>query len=175
MKKGITIFASSLFLLASTAFSQSGLKEYTAGHIFKISLPDYMSKTIGLNTASSIEYRSVVKDVYGVIILDTKEELALAEMKFTSIQEFYEYFMNGFLGDAKSKKVSEPILKKIGETKVLESDVFYHDEESDTDIYYLAGIVETEKAFYKVLSWSAAESKDKFKSDFQKILYSLKD
>lgn len=175
MIKRITLIASAFFLIASTTLCQSGIKEYTAGHVFKISLPDYMSKTIGLNTASSIEYKSVVKDVYGVVIFDTKDELKLAEMEFTSIREFYDYFMNTFLGEAKNKKVSEPTLKKIGEINFLESDVFYHDEESGTDIYYLAGIVETKNAFYKVLSWSAAESKEKFKSDFQKILYSLKD
>jgi hypothetical protein len=39
----------------------------------------------------------------------------------------------------------------------------------------LVGIVETKTAYYKVLSWAAAENKDKFKADFQKILYSLKD
>jgi len=30
-------------------------------------------------------------------------------------------------------------------------------------------VVETKSAFYKVLSWSALENKDKFKTDFQKI------
>jgi hypothetical protein len=39
----------------------------------------------------------------------------------------------------------------------------------------LVGVVETKTAYYKVLSWAVAENKDKFKADFQKILYSLKD
>ena len=43
------------------------------------------------------------------------------------------------------------------------------------EIYYLVGIVETKTTFYKVLTWTNAKNKEKFKADFQRILYSIKD
>jgi hypothetical protein len=65
--------------------------------------------------------------------------------------------------------------KKKEEMNFIESDITYYDKDAKTEIYYLVGVVETKTAYYKVLSWAVAENKDKFKADFQKILYSLKD
>ena len=155
--------------------AQSTVKEYKAGHVFNLGLPDYMSRTVGLNTAAAIQYKSVVKDVYGFIIFDTKEELRLAEMTYSSINEFYEGFIKDFLTDQENRKVSEPKYVTKSGVNFVECDVTYFDKDANIEIYYLAGIVETKSSYYKVLSWSAAESKEKFKADFQKILYSVKD
>ncbi len=175
MKKTFTIFTTTLVLLTTTAFAQTEFKQYKAGHSFNIGLPEYMSKTIGLNSASAIQYKSTVKDVYGFIIFDTKEDLALVDMKYSSINEFYESFIKDFLKDEEKRKVSKPQSQKKGEKNFIECDVTYYDKDATIEIYYLVGVVETKTAYYKVLSWAAAENKDKFKTDFQKILYSLKD
>lgn len=172
MKKPLLL----LYFLTSTLCSVGQTtKEYTAGHTFIISLPDYMSKTVGLNNAAAIQYKSAVKDVAGFIIFDTKEELALAEMNFTSSKEFYESFIEDFLVEQENRKVSEAISKSKDGINFIEADLTYYDKDAEIEIYYLIGIVETKKSFYKILSWSAAEKKNTFKSDFQKILYSLRD
>lgn len=175
MKKTFAIFTTTLVLMTTTTFAQTELKQYRAGHSFDIGLPEYMSKTLGLNSASAIQYKSTVKDVYGFVIFDTKEDLALVEMKYSSINEFYEDFIKDFLKDEEKRKVSKPQSKKNGEINFIECDVTYYDNDAKTEIYYLVGVIETKTAYYKVLSWAAAENKDKFKADFQKILYSLKD
>ena len=175
MKRRIAIFTTAFLFIITTALAQTKLKEYKAGHVFYVSLPDYMSKTSGLNSSSTIQYKSTVKDVYGFIIEDNKEELALAEIKYTSISEFYEDFIKDFLKDEEKRKVSSPKNQKKGAINFIECDITYYDKDAEMDIYYLVGIVETRTSFYKVFSWSAAENKDKFKADFQKILYSLRD
>ena len=175
MKKTFAIFTMTMVLMTTTTFAQTQLIEYKAGHTFNISLPDYMSKTAGINSASAIQYKSTVKDVYGFIIFDTKEDLGLVEMKYSSTNEFYEDFIKDFLNDEDKRKVSKPLSQKNGDINFIECDVTYYDKDAKTEIYYLVGIVETKTAYYKVLSWAVAENKDKFKADFQKILYSLKD
>ncbi|MBC5834457.1 hypothetical protein G6N05_07260 [Flavobacterium sp. F372] len=175
MKKTIAIFTTILVLMTMTSFAQTELKKYKAGHTFEIGLPEYMSKTIGINGSSAIEYQNIVKEVYGFIIFDTKEDLDLVDMKFSSINEFYDDFIKDFLKDEEKRKVSKPQFQKKGEINFIESDVTFYDKEAKTEIYYLVGIVETKTSYYKVMSWAAAEDKDKFKADFQKILYSLKD
>jgi hypothetical protein len=166
-----------LFLTCYTFVSkaQTNLREYKGGHTFNISLPTYMNRTMGLNSAASIQYKSTVKDVYGFVIYDTKEELELAQINFTSISEFYEDFIKDFLIDEESRKVSEAKTSSKGNINFIESDITYYDKDAEIEIYYLIGIVETKVSFYKVLSWCAATEKEKFKADFQKILYSLKD
>jgi hypothetical protein len=156
-------------------FAQANWKTHKAGHVFDIDIPEYMSRTIGLNSASAIEYKSTVKNVYGFVIFDTKEELAVADMKYFSITEFYEDFMKDFLKEEEVKNISKPTSLKKGDNQIMECDVTFLDKESKVEIYYLVGIVETKKSYYKVLSWAAADKKATFKADFQKILYSIKD
>lgn len=175
MKNKNAILIAVLVLVFTTAFSQTALKQYKAGHTFDVSLPVYFSQTSGLNSSSAIQYKNSVKDVYGFVIFDTKEELSLAEMNYASIEEFYEDFTTDFVKDMKNQMLSKPRFQKIDGTSFAEADLTYFDDEAQIEIYYLVGIVETKKSFYKVLSWTAATSKDKFKADFQKILYSLKD
>lgn len=175
MKQMFSIITASLLLITTSTFAQAEFKQYKAGHTFDISLPSYMNKTGGINTSSAIQYKSVVKDVYGFVIFDTKEELSLVDMNYASLSEFYEDFIKDFLKDEKKRKVSKATYQTKGAINFVESDVTYYDEDAKTEIYYLVGVVETNSAFYKVLSWATIENKDKFKADFQKILYSVKD
>lgn len=83
--------------------------------------------------------------------------------------------MRDFFVNDESRKVSKPKSKNNDGINFMECDVTVYNEDAAMEIYYFIGIVETKKHYYKVLSWSAADQKDKFKQDFQQILYSLKD
>jgi hypothetical protein len=158
-----------------TGYSQTVLKQYTVGHPFTISLPDYMSKTSGVNNSAAIQYKNEVKDVYGFVIMDDKEGLKLAELNYSSIKEFYDEFIKGFIEGEEQVKQSKPVSQQQGGVNFIESDLSFFDKDAKTEIYYLVGIVETKKAYYTVLSYCTLENKSKFKDDFKKILYSLKD
>ncbi|MDD4971120.1 MAG: hypothetical protein PHT07_16960 [Paludibacter sp.] len=175
MKRRITILATILMLISITSFGQTTVKEFKVGHIFYVSLPDYMSKTTGLNDASVIQFKNSVKDIAGFIIEDNKEELDLLEMKFSSIDDFYENFIKDFLIKQKNRTISQPVSQMIGNNKFIECDATYYDKDSKMKIYYFVGIVETKDAYYKVLCFGGLESKDKYKADFQKTLYSIRD
>jgi hypothetical protein len=175
MKRIIANLSLILVLTTTSISAQTPLKEYKVGHVVNVSLPEYMSKTMGLNSSSILQYKSTVKDVYGFIIEDNKEELALVEMNYSSINEFCEDFAKDFLKDEKKKTFSYPEYQKKGDINFAEFDASYYDKDAKTEIYYLVGIVETKTCYYKVLSYTSKENKDKFKADFQSILYSLKD
>jgi hypothetical protein len=165
-----------LFMLAGAAmYAQSNAKTITVGHPVTISIPDYMNRTVGINSSALIQYKSEVKEVYGFVIEDGKEELKMAEMHFASIKDFYDDFIGDFIKDEEKLKQSTPVSTQKNGINYIEADISFYDKEAETEIYYLIGIVETKTAFYKVLSYCSLESKAKFKSDFQKILYSLKD
>lgn len=174
MRKYFKLFV--LIVLVKTSVSaQNDLKQYKAGHVFNIGLPTYMTRTIGFNSSSSIEYENKVKDVFGFVIFDSKEDLGIANINYSSINEFYEGFIKDFLKDEKKRKISKAVSTKKGEINFIECDASYYDNDAKTEIYYLVGIVETKNSYYKVLSWCTLENKDKFKADFQKILYSVND
>jgi hypothetical protein len=175
MKRIIASLSLILVLTTTSIVAQTPLKEYKVGHVVNVSLPEYMTRTMGLNSSSILQYKSTVKDVYGFIIEDNKEELALVEMNYSSINEFCEDFAKDFLKDEKKKTFSYPEYKKIGDINFAEFDASYYDKEAKGEIYYLVGIVETKTSYYKVISYTDLGNKDKFKADFQKILYSLND
>lgn len=175
MKKSLSILTILLVFMTTATLAQTPMKEYKAGHVFSISLPDYMTKTAGLNSAAAIQFINVEKDIAGFVVVDSKEELQLADMAFGSITDFYNDFIKDFVKDEAKRNVSAPVSKKVGNTNFMECDVSYYDNESKLEIYYFVGIVETPTTFYKVLCWGTLESKNTYKADFQKILYSLKD
>jgi hypothetical protein len=175
MKRTISLLATALVLMATTTFAQTTLKEYKAGHVFYVSLPDYMTKTTGINAAAVIQFKNEIKDIAGFIIEDNKEELAIAGMSFSSINDFYENFIKDFLIDKDKRKVSPPVMQTIGKTNFINCDASYYDAESKMEIYYFVGFAETNDAFYKVLCFGSMEGKTKFKADFQKILKSIRD
>lgn len=172
MRKIIALLA--LSVVTSFSYGQT-MKQLTVGHPITISLPDYMNRTMGLNESAAIQFKSVVKDVYGYVIEDNKEELKLVEMNFGSINEFYDDFIKGFVEGEEKVKQSKPVSQKKGDINFIEADVSFYSKEAETEIYYLIGIVETKTSYYKVLCYCSLENKAKFKADFQKILYSLKD
>ena len=134
-----------------------------------------MSRTVGINSSATIQYKNAVKDVYGFVIVDSKDEMALAELKYSSINEFYDDFIKDFLVDEEKRKISKPIYTTKGDINFVECDASYFDKDAKAEIYYAVGIVETKTSYYKVLSWALADNKDKFKADFQSIIYSVKD
>ena len=175
MKRIILNLALFLVSIASPILAQTTVKEYKVGHVVNVSLPDYMTKTMGINNSSILQYKSTVKDVYGFIIEDKKEELALVEMNYSSINEFCEDFAKDFLKKEKNKIFSYPEYQSKGEINYAEFDATYYDKDAKTEIYYLIGIVETKTSYYKVLSYTSKGNKNKFKADFQSILYSVND
>jgi hypothetical protein len=133
-----------------------------------------MNRTTDLNDDACFQFQSEVKDVYGYVIEDNKEELKIAQLNFSSVKEFYDQFIKSFVEGEEKVKQSTPIERK-GAINFIEADVSFYSKEAKTEIYYFIGIVETKTAYYKVLCYCSLENKDKFKADFQKILYSLKD
>lgn len=176
MKHLILSCCLSLSILAAHAQVQPAtMKEYKVGQPFSISLPSYMTKTVGLNSSSAIQFKSEEKDVYGFVIQDSKEEMKLAGVKSGTLMEFYDDFMTDFGKDDQDRKVGTPVKQTKNGLNFIEVDYTYFDKSAEMNIYYFIGIVETKNAFYKVFCWCAATEKAKFKADFQKIFYSVKE
>lgn len=176
MKPGrIQILFMTVLIFSLTTNAQTTMKNYKAGHAFDVSLPDYMTETTGINDVATIQFNNTVKDIGGYIIVDTKKELELVQMKFSSAQEFYENFIVDFLVKQKNRTISEPKVHSIEGLNYVECDASFYSKESKIEIYYYVGIVETKNAYYKLLCYGGIDSKEKYKADFQKILYSIKD
>lgn len=163
-----------LTVFCKTITAQTVMDKYNVGE-FTVSLPYYMSKTGGLNNDAAIQFRNMVKDVSGYIINEEKTVKVIDDPANPDINQVYDEFLKVFLIDKKERKVTSPNLSTNGDAKFISTDLSYLDEETMIYYYYFIGIVETKNSFYKVICSSGLDYKKLFKSDFQKIFYSIKD
>lgn len=176
MKKFVKqFFIASLLITSLAANAQSTMKTQKAGNTFYISVPDYLNKTRGLNSSATVQYKSILKEVYNIVIEDPKETLAMEGIKFSSINEFYEEFVKGFVKDTEKLASLNPKYQTKDGISFAECEVTLQGGDSIPAIYYMIGMVETKNCFYKVISWTLPENKEKYRDDFQRILYSVKD
>src|SRR5688572_20851775 len=126
MTKHLIILCLAIFS-TSALNSQTTFNSHKAGHTFNIDLPNYMVKTSGLNSVASIQYKSILKNLFGIVIMDTKEELELAEIMYPAADDFYKEFIVDFLKDEKKRSISEPIRKEINGVNFIEVDASYYD------------------------------------------------
>ncbi|MBS1927093.1 MAG: hypothetical protein IT254_07740 [Chitinophagaceae bacterium] len=173
MKIYATLISFLLLVCHQTGFSQKTGKEIKVGHIFQVSIPDYMNKTVGLNNVASIQFISPENDVAGFVIEDSKEDLKLADTSFASLKDFYSFFEKDFLSGL-SKRTISPIheFQKNGKN-YLEFDASYFDEDLKSEVSYYVCLIEENDYYYKLICWSAGVNKEKFKPDFQKIALSI--
>lgn len=157
-------------------FTSEDLKpiEYEIGHTFTVNLPDYMNRTSGINDYSAIEYKNEKEDVYGYVIAELKENIGNLPASY-AVKTYYEDRIKQFMIKEENRKVSKPQFLKKGDINFIETDMTLFDKEHKKTLYFFIGIAETNKAFYRFISWTSEVNHDKFKGDFQNILYSLED
>jgi hypothetical protein len=163
-----------LFLIVKIQ-AQSEFTAIKAGHVYSISIPDYMIKMVDLNDVATYQFGSEVKNGYGFVIEDSKEELLMYELKYENVTEFYDGFIKDFLVDLPKRKVSSTKTFSTEGVSYLQSEASYYDEEAEDTYYYYITIVETKTHFYKVVCWTNADNKDKLKDDLFKIGSSVKE
>lgn len=164
-----------MVFVSGSSIAQNSYASYKAGHEFNISIPEYMTRTIGLNNSAIIQFKNSTKDVYAIVIEDNKEELKLADLNFSGIDDFYGYFIKDFLKEEQKRKIGKAKSKTIGNFRYIESEASYYDTDIKEEIYYMIGVVETKTMYYKLLCYTSLSNKEAYKADFQKILYSITD
>jgi len=154
----------------------SPLKEYKAGHTFDISMPAYLERTVDVNNAAAIQYGNTAKTIFGYTSFEKKEDIQLSGGKYTSLDKYHGSTIVDFSKKMPKKKtVSQPLIKKGKDINFVATDITYHDAETNENVYYFIGSAETKTTLYTVVFYTLMKNKAKFKADFQKVLYSLKD
>ena len=166
-----------LLLMTNATNAQAGFKENKTGHVYSISVPEYMMKTTGLNAAASSQFQGLTKDAATLVIDESKENLELESLKFSSAQEYYDYLMKNFLEDKEDRYISKSKTFKIGDITFVQAEASCYLTEQKAKIFYLQTIAETPKYFYQILSytWGEKEGFEKVKEDLKKIAASLKE
>lgn len=150
---------------------EANFQEHKIGHVYHVSIPDYMTKTYSLNEAASMQYLNAAKETYVILIEDSKDQLLQAGVPFRSPEEFYDHFEQTFADNYSKISPKHPltingypalqveITKPFGEYKV----------------HYLVTVIESETHFYKMLAWTIDKYKQKYLADFKRIANSFRE
>jgi len=164
-------FASALLLslFASAVCLAQQFQEKTIGHVYYVSLPDYLVKTTELNDAATLQYQNTAKETYVIVIEDEKAALEAAGMGFTGAMDFYDSFAKDFLADAKVEEKVKEI--QISGVKAVQSSATKKFD--DIKVFYLVTVIETPTHYYKMLSWTMEQYRKDYEADFKKIAASF--
>lgn len=161
-----------ILMLPSTIMAQS-YSTQKGGHCYTLDIPDYMTKTYTLNDVASLQYQNIQREAYTMVIEDEKAELESLGIKFVDAADFLSQFIGEYMVDSQNRKTSPATTFNSNGNPGVQLELEWSDE--GNAFFMLVTVVETKSHFYKIMSWTLAENKDKLKYDFQKTAKSLKD
>lgn len=163
----ILLFVTGLACAQTTVFT-----EKKVGHVFSISVPDYLQETRGLNDAASFQYQNELKQAYTMVIDDSKSGLLSVGITFSSPEEYYRSIETFYLAEGDDVTQALQYIAVNGQKAVQISFVRHFDQ---VDLAYLMTVIETPNYFYQIVSWTTVENGNSLMPDFKKIAQSLKE
>jgi len=163
-----------ILMLIST---ESNAQKFTAqkgGHCYTLDIPDYMIRTYNLNDVASLQYQNVQREAYTIVIEDSKHHLESLGIKYSDAKDFLEDFVQNYKIEEQNRRQSPIQEFTNNNNKHAQTELEWIDE-AGYSFFMLITVAETKTHFYKIMSWTLQEYKERLKYDFQKIAKSLKD
>jgi len=146
--------------------------EVKINNTYSMLVPEYLSAAAKVKEQASFQYQNEEKEVYALVIEETKESLLNYGLEYDLATYFTNIVSTPFTEKIKDGKVSIPGKQKINGLDALIAEITGNI--NNTDIFYKMAVVETPKAFYQVLTWSRADQKVNYEKDMMKMIESFK-
>ncbi len=151
-------------------------EEVVVENKFKVNIPTYLSQTFDLNEDATLQYQSRFRDVYVMVIEDTKEEFhnILIESEITDeySSDFEGFaklmFACGGFWDVPEDDVKINKINGLNAITVETSNII-----EGVDIFYKAALIEGKTTYYQIVAWTNANKKSKNKADIEKMVDSF--
>ncbi|MEO9531089.1 MAG: hypothetical protein ABJG68_06245 [Crocinitomicaceae bacterium] len=157
------------------------------GDKYEIEIPSRMEFMERLHPEAVIKYAEVRKDTdrvyenYIMILPETHEEIASYELGFEfTTQSYHQHHLKSMGSDMVEYTILTPeskvedinglegVISEMQGTLVLK-------DSNLVDIYYMMGVIQGEKAFYQVLSWTVADQQGLYKRDMERMIRSFRE
>jgi hypothetical protein len=155
--------------------------------MYEIEIPGRMDFMERLHPEAIIKYAEVRKDTdrvyenYIMVLPESHEEIISYDLGFKFTTETYHAHHLESIGadmsaytiltpNAKVEQINgmEAIISEMQGSLVLK-------DSNLVDIYYMMGVMQGEKGFYQVVSWSVADQKDIFRADMERMIRSFRE
>lgn len=165
-----------IFILVSIAllFSCSpGSHELKVNNKYAITLPEAMKPVADLNEAASLQRADETRELYVVVIDESKEEMKKHDLDYDLDLYFRNIFSRNVIESLSDASISEP--EKVAKDNASEMIVDVTGKADTTAVYYKAAIVETPSSFYQVLVWTTGSKREKLQEEMSGIVRSFRE
>jgi hypothetical protein len=152
------------------------LKTVTVNEEYLISVPAYMTELKTLNDDASFKYANIFKDVYTIVIdeskqefIDTFEELEMYDATKTALENYTDFQLKTF-----QENIENLTFEKIPSKKSTLNQYKFKGKIEGLDIYYLIGFFEGDKNMYLLMSWAQKNKFNKYEDTFKMVHNSFK-
>lgn len=183
MKRNLYILTISL-IIASTLFScnfSSEPKEITVEDKYKIVVPGYMRSRNSLNKDASMVYINSVKEVYIMVIDESRERID----QFIEENDWEDEYTTDFDGYCQlaCRQDGEYFLTpddykqlKDGTINGLRARFFENTRMiNNVKAFYTLALIEGEDTYYQVISWTLPDRVNKYKETLENMIHSFEE
>jgi len=173
-----SFFVLTVFLLQSCA-PDDKIQTVSIEDRFSIDIPGYLKSVDNLNEDASLQYQNIWKQVFILVIEETKEEISEAIVE----NELSDIFTNDFDGysdlintnyaysieDYTESNEIDTLLNGIpAKLKNLQGTI------EGSEIYYGIGLYHIGNYYYQVVTWTLGSKKDEYHNVFNDMLHSVR-
>lgn len=159
--------------LFSSCKKETAFNEITINNSYSIAIPEYLTATSGMHANASAQYLNEEKEVYLLVIDEVKEDMEAYDLDYDLDTYYKNIVSTPFKDFIKGGKISIPGRQEINGSKALITEI-----EGEIDgvlIFYKLAVIETEKKFYQIVTWTKANQKETYEKDMLKIIESVKE
>lgn len=157
----------------------------TDGEYFEIEIPKQMREEDSLNVEASLQYAYVekvegeVKENYIIVLVHDKKQLKTSSKAEYTVASYNQLSVENLM----EGKQSYEVLEKTDKIEINGREAVVNEIKSGIqmkngnilDVFYMLAVIEGEKAFYQILSWTLMNQKSDFKADMKRMIYSFKE
>ncbi|MCD7971183.1 MAG: hypothetical protein LUG18_00725 [Candidatus Azobacteroides sp.] len=176
----IVCFPIFCFFSCNSFFS---LKEVGIENEYNLMVPDFMEPTSMLNENASLQYQNTSKEVYLVVLHNTKGEIgnffaSRGMWKDNDENDLFDKFCHFILNNDGSdflessdednlqfKEINGRKVKFLENTRTI----------NGIDIFYNVAFIEGEKSFYQIMIWTLKKYKEKYENVMAEMLLSFEE
>ncbi len=179
MKTNPVIAVLLLFLLISCGDKPEGTQT-VKGPTYSLEVPASMTKTTTLNTEASLQYMNGSKELYVIVIDETKAEMQAAididpayAVYSNDLQGYYSLLTENIKNALSIDSLPEPKDTKINglNAKIVEVDGYMENQH----IYWKFAFIEGKKQYYQIMAWTLADRKEKHEAAMQDMIASFRE
>lgn len=171
----VSIFLISVFTgcdlsksLSNSAKGKTKIVKSTDG-FSQITVPESWSETTTLNEAAVIQVANAAAEKYLIVISEPKEDFS----ENTTVDDYYNIILENFKTGLENANLHPPVKTTVNGKKALQFEV--QGEVNKIKAAYIVTIVETDKNFHQIMSWTLQSRYEKNKAELLDVVSSFKE